>query len=194
MNSPLILIIDDEPQICRFLGISLRSQGYRVDMAESAAEGLKKARQLSPNLIILDLGLPDADGQTLLLSLRQQLPDARVLVLSVRNDETGKVTALDAGASDYVTKPFGIQEFLARVRRILRNETSNEPVLAGHFRSGPLAVDPATRQVQLDGQRVHLTPKEYAVLERLIRQPGTVITQTQLLEQIWGPTQMNIPQ
>ncbi len=158
-----ILIIDDEPQIRRFLRISLKSQGYAVAEAASAAEGIRVAMAQTPDLIVLDLGLPDADGKTLLAELRAK-SSVPVIVLSVRDSETEKVLTLDSGANDYVTKPFGIQEFLARVRNLLRAQP--EPTATGEtvFTDGHLTVDLGRRLVSRNGAPVHLTRKEFAVL------------------------------
>ena len=181
-----ILIIDDEPQIRKFLRISLGSQGYRVSESGDGQDGLASAALNKPDLVVLDLGLPDMDGQTVLRELREwsQVP---VIVLSVRSSETEKVMALDGGANDYVTKPFGIQEFLARVRALLRQNpgASSGPAQA---MSGPLCIDFAYRRVSLDGQEVSLTRKEYAVLAELAQHTGRVVTQQQLLKDIWGPS------
>ncbi|HBS80244.1 MAG: DNA-binding response regulator [Pseudomonas sp.] len=181
-----ILIIDDEPQIRKFLRISLGSQGYRVSESGDGQGGLASAALNKPDLVVLDLGLPDMDGQTVLRELREwsQVP---VIVLSVRSSETEKVMALDNGANDYVTKPFGIQEFLARVRALLRQNqgASSGPAQA---MSGPLCIDFAYRRVSLDGQEVSLTRKEYAVLAELAQHTGRVVTQQQLLQDIWGPS------
>jgi two-component system KDP operon response regulator KdpE len=181
-----ILVIDDEPQIRKFLRISLVSQGYKVIEAATGAEGLSHAALDKPDLVVLDLGLPDMDGQDVLGELRQWSA-VPVLVLSVRASEGEKVRALDAGANDYVTKPFGIQEFLARIRALLRQAPdSGQPESA--LVIGPLTVDLGFRRVSLDGIEVGLTRKEYAVLAQLARHPGRVITQQQLLKDIWGPT------
>jgi len=181
-----ILVIDDEPQIRKFLRISLVSQGYKVLEAATGAEGLTQAALNKPDLLVLDLGLPDMDGQQVLSEFREWSA-VPVLVLSVRASEAQKVQALDAGANDYVTKPFGIQEFLARIRSLLRQSSGIEkPEAALTF--GPLTVDLAYRRVLLDGNEVALTRKEYAVLAQLARHPGRVITQQQLLKDIWGPT------
>jgi two-component system, OmpR family, KDP operon response regulator KdpE len=185
-NATTILVIDDEAQIRKFLRISLSAQGYRVLEAGNGADGLAQAALERPDLVVLDLGLPDKDGQQLLSELREwsQVP---VLVLSVRASEGEKVLALDGGANDYVTKPFGIQEFLARVRALLRQGGSGEPQEAA-VHSGPLRIDFAYRRVSLDGAEVALTRKEYAVLAMLARHLGRVVTQQQLLKDIWGPT------
>ena len=181
-----ILIIDDEPQIRKFLRISLGSQGYRVSESGDGQDGLASAALNKPDLVVLDLGLTDMDGQTVLRELREwsQVP---VIVLSVRSSETEKVMALDGGANDYVTKPFGIQEFLARVRALLRQNqgASSGPAQA---MSGPLCIDFAYRRVSVDGQEISLTRKEYAVLAELAQHTGRVVTQQQLLKDIWGPS------
>lgn len=181
-----LLVIDDEPQIRKFLRISLASQGYKVLEAGLGAEGLAQAALHRPDMVVLDLGLPDMDGQQVLRELREwsRVP---VLVLSVRASEAQKVEALDSGANDYVTKPFGIQEFLARVRALLRQAPLADDGPA-QVCAGPLLIDLAARQVLLDGLPVALTRKEYAVLAQLARHPGRVITQQQLLKDIWGPT------
>lgn len=181
-----ILVIDDEPQIRKFLRISLASQGYKVLEAANGAEGLNQAALNRPDLVVLDLGLPDMDGQQLLVELREWL-HVPVMVLSVRASEAQKVQALDGGANDYVTKPFGIQEFLARVRALLRQRPEGQAVVAV-LQLGALLIDLAGRRVQLDGQDVALTRKEYAVLAELARHPGRVITQQHLLREVWGPT------
>jgi len=181
-----LLVIDDEPQIRKFLRISLASQGYKVLEAGTGAEGLQQAALSRPDLVVLDLGLPDMDGQSVLCELREWSA-VPVLVLSVRASEAQKVQALDGGANDYVTKPFGIQEFLARVRALLRQvPQASAPEAALSF--GPLTIDLAYRRVTLDGEEVALTRKEYALLAQLARHPGRVITQQQLLKDIWGPT------
>jgi len=181
-----ILVIDDEPQIRKFLRISLVSQGYNVLEAATGADGLSQAALKQPDMLVLDLGLPDMDGQQVLREFREW-SNVPVLVLSVRASEVQKVQALDAGANDYVTKPFGIQEFLARVRALLRQAPAGETQAAA-VELGPLVVDLAFRRVLLDGEEVALTRKEYAVLAQLARHPGRVITQQQLLKDIWGPT------
>ena len=184
-----LLVIDDEPQIRKFLRISLASQGYKVLEAGTGAEGLNQAALARPDLVVLDLGLPDMDGQQVLQELREWSA-VPVLVLSVRASEAQKVQALDSGANDYVTKPFGIQEFLARVRALLRQvPQATAPEAALSF--GPLTVDLAYRRVTLDGEEVALTRKEYALLAQLARHPGRVITQQQLLKDIWGPTHVD---
>lgn len=181
-----LLVIDDEAQIRKFLRISLSAQGYQVVESGNGRDGLAQAALAKPDLVVLDLGLPDMDGKDVLAELREwsQVP---VLVLSVRASEGEKVLALDGGANDYVTKPFAIQEFLARVRVLLRQAGAGEPE-AARIASGPLCVDFAYRRVTLDDVEVALTRKEYAVLAMLARHIGRVVTQQQLLKDIWGPT------
>ena len=183
-DSASVLIIDDEPQIRKFLRISLASQGYRVLESTDGRDGLARAALEQPDLVVLDLGLPDMDGQDVLGELRSwtRVP---VIVLSVRSSEAEKVRALDAGANDYVTKPFGIQEFLARVRALLRlpQSTTNSP---GQVLCGALCIDLAFRRVSLGERMVSLTRKEYAVLAELARHAGRVVTQQHLLKIVWG--------
>jgi two-component system, OmpR family, KDP operon response regulator KdpE len=185
-DSASVLIIDDEPQIRKFLRISLASQGYRVLESTDGRDGLARAALEQPDLVVLDLGLPDMDGQEVLGELRSwtRVP---VIVLSVRSSEAEKVRALDAGANDYVTKPFGIQEFLARVRALLRlpQSTTNSP---GQVLCGALCIDLAFRRVSLGERVVSLTKKEYALLAELARHAGRVVTQQHLLKIVWGPS------
>lgn len=185
--APCVLVIDDEAQIRRFLDIGLRAEGYEVVLAANAAEGLAKAATRTPDLVILDIGLPDREGHEVLAELRQwsQVP---VLMLSVRDSESEKVRALDAGANDYVTKPFGIQELMARLRALLRNRPDEPEPALQRYDDGRLAIDLARREVHLDSQPLSLTRKEYAVLAMLFRHAGRVVTQQQLLREIWGAT------
>jgi two-component system KDP operon response regulator KdpE len=182
-----ILVVDDEPQIRRFLDIGLRAQGYRVALADSAQTGLDLLATEGAELVILDLGLPDRDGQAVLADLRQwsQVP---VIVLTVRGGEAGKVAALDAGANDYVTKPFGVQELMARVRALLRTHAMPEGSAPPVYDDGRLRVDLARREVALEGATVTLSRKEYALLALLVQHAGRVVTQPQLLREVWGPT------
>ncbi len=182
-----VLVIDDEPQIRKFLRISLAAQGYQVSEAATGTEGLAQAALGQPDLVILDLGLPDRDGQEVLVELREWSA-VPVLVLSVRADEREKVRALDAGANDYVTKPFGIQEFLARSRALLRQSPATATPQIAALDVGGLRVDFAYRRVTLAASEIALTRKEYAVLAALAHYPGRVVTQRQLLIDIWGPT------
>jgi len=185
-NAARVLVIDDEIQIRRFLDIALRAEGYRVLQAGTAEEGLALAAAQTPDLVILDLGLPDREGHEVLAELRQWSA-VPVLMLSVRNAEAEKVRALDNGANDYVTKPFGVQEVMARLRALLRDRTlavSSERSL--RYDDGRLVIDQARREVSLDGAPLTLTRKEYAVLAMLLRHLDRVVSQDQLLREIWG--------
>lgn len=181
-----ILVVDDEPQIRRFLDISLRAQGYRVREAVDGEQALALLASEGADLVVLDIGLPGMDGHAVLRAIRgwSQVP---VVMLSVRSDESGKVAALDAGANDYVTKPFGTQELMARIRMLLRQQTL-APDDAPVFDDGHLRIDLARREVTLDGELLTLSRKEYALLSLLLRHAGRVVTQPQLLREIWGPT------
>lgn len=184
---PRILVIDDEQQIRRFLRISLTSQGYDVVEARDATEGLARLATSEPDLVVLDLGLPGRDGRVVLDEIRTRSTNLPVLILSVRADEGGKVDALDAGANDYVTKPFGLPELLARVRNLLRRpgDATPEPAV---YDDGRLYVNPDSREVRLQGRPVHLTRKEYGVLRILLEHRDRIVTQRQLLRNVWGPT------
>lgn len=189
--TPRVLVIDDEAQIRKFLDIGLRAEGYDVLLAATGAEGLAKAATQSPDLVILDIGLPDKEGHEVLAELRQwsQVP---VIMLSVRDAEAEKVRALDTGANDYVTKPFGIQELMARLRALLRHRQTDTATRAPQrFDDGHLTVDLTRREVQLGGELLPLTRKEYAVLAMLVQHGGRVVTQQQLLRDIWGPTHVH---
>lgn len=190
-NAPRVLVIDDEAQIRRFLDIALRAEGYRVLQAGTAEEGLALAATQSPDLVILDLGLPDKEGHEVLAELRQWSA-VPVLMLSVRSTEAEKVRALDQGANDYVTKPFGIQEVMARLRALLRDRAvvaSGEP--APRYDDGRLAIDQIRREVSLAGESVALTRKEYAVLVMLLHHLDRVVSQQQLLREIWGASHVH---
>ena len=187
----LILLIEDEPQMRRFLRITLQSNGYRLVETETGAEGLLQAASRNPDVVLLDLGLPDMDGLEVTTRLREwtQTP---VIVISAREQEQDKVKALDAGADDYLTKPFNAGELLARIRVALRHALRQrsgrqEPV----FSLYNLRVDLAQRQVFLDDREVHLTPIEYKLLTTLIRHAGKVITHRQLLTEVWGAAHVN---
>ena len=183
----LVLVIEDDPQIQRFLRVALGSRGYRLCEATTGAAGLVEAATRQPDVIILDLGLPDMDGLEVIRRLREwtSLP---IIVLSARGQERDKVAALDAGADDYVSKPFGVGELLARMRVALRHATRN-PDDAGDssYSIGDLHVDLAKRHVVVAGQQVHLTPIEYRLLTALIRHAGKVLTHRHLLLEVWGP-------
>jgi len=179
------LVVDDEPQIVRALQINLKARGYEVHLAGTGTSALKVAAQHPPELVILDLGLPDFDGVDVIRGLRGWT-DAPILVLSGRTDQTDKVEALDAGADDYVTKPFGIDELLARMRAVLRrsNVAQDQPVVT----VGGAVVDLAAKRVTLEnGDDVRLTPTEWHLLEVLVRNPGKLMSQRQLLTEVWGP-------
>lgn len=182
-----ILVIDDEPQIRRFLDISLRAQGYVVALAESGRAGLAELAAHGADLVVLDIGLPDLDGHGVLRELRQwsQVP---VIMLTVRDGEGEKVAALDGGANDYVTKPFGVQELMARIRSLLRARIAPADAAMPVFDDGHLHVDLGRREVTLDSEPVALSRKEFALLALLLQHPGRVVTQPQLLRELWGPT------
>ena len=183
--SARILVVDDEMQIRKMLRIALKSVGYEVTEAESVESGLAALVRQQPDLLVLDLGLPDGDGLELLTELRS-FSKVPVIVLSVRNGDSDKIKALDIGAQDYVTKPFSVEELLARVRAQLRDRLPEKT--AAVLDDGYLHIDLARRLVTCNTQEVELTPKEYAVLATLAQHRQCVITQKQLLEQIWGPT------
>lgn len=178
-----ILVIDDEVQIRRFLRISLEANGYHVHEAVRGDEGLTRTAQLRPDLIILDMGLPDMDGLDVLRRLREWTKTP-VLVLSVRDDDRTKVLALDAGADDYLTKPFSTDELLARLRVAVRHTAPSEDVQV--FTIGDLQVDLTRRVVTVSGTVVKLTPTEYALLRLLIQHAGRVLTHRQILREVWG--------
>lgn len=180
-------MIDDEPQIRKFLDISLRAQGYQVVSAANGEEGLTALAIQGADLVILDIGLPDKDGHEVLKELRQW-SQAPVIMLTVRAGEAEKVAALDAGANDYVTKPFGVQELMARVRGLLRQHAADPHEAMPVFDDGNLRVDLSRREVHLQGEPVALTRKEYMLLALLLRHAGRVVTQPQLLKEVWGPT------
>ena len=179
-----ILVVDDEPQILRALGINLRARGYEVATAGDGAEALQAASARVPDLVVLDLGLPDLDGVDVITGLRgwSSVP---ILVLSGRADSVDKVGAFDAGADDYVTKPFGMDELLARLRAMLRRTapTTDQPTVE----FGEICIDLAATRVTRRGEEVRLTPTEWRLLELLVRHPGRLISQRQILEQVWGP-------
>ncbi len=184
MTGPLILVIDDELQMRRLLKLTLETGGFRYAEAESGILGLQEAVQKKPDGVILDLGLPDMDGLEVLKKLREwsRVP---VLILSVRDAEKQKVAALDGGADDYVTKPFGQEELLARLRVLLKH-SPGQPDLPV-FKSGNLTVDFARRQVSISGNEVKLTGIEYSLLKLLVQHAGKVLTHRQILREIWGP-------
>jgi two-component system, OmpR family, KDP operon response regulator KdpE len=183
--NPLILIIEDETQMRRFLRASLSSNGYQVVETDTAEEGLAQAAARNPDLVLLDLGLPDQDGLVVTQRLREWAKTP-IIVISARGREEDKIQALDAGADDYLTKPFGVGELLARIRVALRNAARGE-LGSSQFSVGELKIDLVRRQVLVAGQEVHLTPIEYKLLATLVKHAGRVITHRQLLREVWGP-------
>ncbi len=179
-----ILVIDDEPQMRRFLRVSLANAGYHVIEAESGAEGLSQAASRNPDLVLLDLGLPDQDGLSVTARLREW-SKSPIIVISARGREEDKVTALDQGADDYLTKPFGVGELLARIRVALRH-VATEGAGTPEFVLGDLKVDFSRRQVFVKSTEVHLTPIEYKLLALLAKNAGRVLTHRQLLREVWG--------
>ena len=187
-----VVLIEDEKQIRRFVRVSLEAQGMTVHEAETGQKGLVEAATRKPDLVIVDLGLPDTDGIDVIRELRgwTGLP---IIVLSARTQEEEKVAALDAGADDYLTKPFGVSELMARIRAHLRRrnqaQASETPVVA----FGDVSVDLVLRRVVKNGENVHLTPIEYRLLSTLVRHTGRVLTHRQLLVEVWGPSHVESP-
>jgi two-component system, OmpR family, KDP operon response regulator KdpE len=185
-TAPLVLLIEDEAQMRRFLGATLRAHGYQVVEAASAREGLAQAAGRNPEIVLLDLGLPDLDGLEVTREIRRK---ARIpiIVISARGQEQDKVAALDLGADDYLTKPFGVPELLARIRVAIRHSAlppggPPDP----QFQSGDLRVDLLRRRVFYNGEETRLTPTEYKLLAALVRHAGRVVTHRQLLQEVWG--------
>jgi len=188
-RGPVVVVIEDDPQIRRFLRPALTSHGFRVTEAANAEDGLRETASRPPDLIILDLGLPDLDGLDVIRRLREwtQVP---IIVLSARGQEQDKVSALEAGADDYLTKPFSIGELLARIRVALRHaERAAAQPSEPAFALGDLRVDLAARRVFVADREIHLTPIEYKLLTTLVRHAGKVVTHGQLLREVWGPKQ-----
>jgi two-component system KDP operon response regulator KdpE len=179
-------VVDDEPAIATAVRRILTARGFAVDVAENGAEALERYAAVKPDILILDLGLPDMDGTDVIRQIRSS-SDTPIIVLSVREAERAKVQALDLGADDYLTKPFGVDELLARVRVALRHtarpKAGPEPV----FRSGGLEVDVERRRVKAQGEDVHLTPTEFKLLRAFIQHPGKLLTDRMLLQEVWGP-------
>jgi two-component system, OmpR family, KDP operon response regulator KdpE len=190
-NSIVVLLVEDELPIRKFLGASLVSAGYRIDEAGTGHQAIQHASQQPPDLVILDLGLPDIDGQEVLKQLREWLT-APVIVLSARDQEQQKIAALDNGADDYLTKPFSTAELLARIRVALRHAASaGTESAASTFELADLKVDFGARRVFVQGDEIHLTPIEYKLLTTLIRSAGKVLTHRQLLKEVWGPQRVD---
>ena len=187
MSEPVVVLIEDEPQIRRFLRTTLGSQGYRLFEAATGGDGLVEAASRQPDVVIVDLGLPDIDGLEVIRRLREW-STVPIIVLSARGQEPDKVAALDLGADDYVSKPFGADELLARVRVALRHKAgvAREDAV---FTTGDLRVDLGRRHVFVREQEVKLTPTEYRLLTTLVRYAGRVLTHRQLLKEVWGPNQ-----
>ena len=188
-SPPVVLVVDDEVQIRRFLRAGLELDGFVVEDAETGADALKSVTLKQPDLVILDLGLPDMDGGDVLERLRSW-STVPLIVLSVRSNESEKVRLLESGADDYVVKPFGMAELLARAHAAMRRQvraTTGEPVV----KAGPLTVDLAARIVSLNGTRVTLTPKEYRLLQLLAQHAGNVVTHQYLLKEVWGSPHMH---
>jgi two-component system KDP operon response regulator KdpE len=184
---PVVLVVEDEPQMRKFVRIALESHDYRVIEASSAAEGIQKATAHTPDLVLLDLGLPDADGLEVTRRLREWSP-VPILVISARGQEDSKVKALDEGADDYLTKPFGVAELLARMRVALRHAAGSRETVSTVVAIGDdVSVDLVKRIVVVRGQEVHLTPIEYKLLAELVKHAGMVLTHRHLLERVWGP-------
>ena len=195
MLSPTVVVIEDEPQIRRFVRSALESEGWQVHEADTAKKGLIEAGTRKPDLLVLDLGLPDGDGLDVIRDVRGW-SGVPIIVLSARSDELDKIAALDAGADDYLTKPFGTGELLARVRANLRRPRNastdgvtpdDDPV----FRFGQVEVDRTARIARRAGKEVHLTPIEYRLLSVLMANPGRVLTHRQLLREVWGPSHVD---
>jgi two-component system KDP operon response regulator KdpE len=186
-DGPTLLLIEDEQEIRRFLRVSLSHHGYRLIEAETGEAGILQAAQEPPDVIVLDLGLPDMDGLEVLRRVREWSA-VPVIVLSARGQEREKVTALDAGADDYLTKPFGIGELLARLRVALRHRmAATHEEDGGVFAVDELRVDLARRQVRIGDQELRLTPTEFRLLTTLVKHAGKVLTHRQLLKEVWGP-------
>ena len=181
-----VLVVDDEPQIVRALRINLSARGYEVSTAATGQEALRVAASARPDVVVLDLGLPDIDGTTVIEGLRGWT-SVPIIVLSARVDSGDKVSALDAGADDYVTKPFGMDELLARLRAAVRRAASVPTGEEAVVETQAFTVDLAAKKVLRDGAEVHLTPTEWGVLELLVRNRGKLVAQKQLLQEVWGP-------
>ncbi|WP_338846568.1 two-component system response regulator KdpE [Massilia sp. W12] len=185
--APIALLIEDEPQIRRFVRMALEGEGWQVHEAELMKRGLIDCGTRKPNLVVLDLGLPDGDGVDFIRDVRQwsQVP---IIVLSARRDESDKIGALDAGADDYLPKPFGVGELLARVRATLRRQRSGAHTPDALVRFGDVSVNTSTRLVMKNNQPVHLTRTEYRLLSVLVANAGRVVSNPQLLREVWGPS------
>ncbi|WP_076591253.1 two-component system response regulator KdpE [Herminiimonas arsenitoxidans] len=186
-SAPIALLVEDEPQIRRFVRAAMEEEGWQVFETETIKRGLIDAGTRKPNLIILDLGLPDGDGIDFILDIRKWSP-VPIIVLSARTSETDKIKALDAGADDYLVKPFGVGELLARVRSTVRRHRRLDTDVQGAIQFGDVKVDLNARLVTKANQMVHLTPTEYRLLTVLVANAGRVVTNPQLLREVWGPS------
>lgn len=191
MSTPAkVLLIEDEKQIRRFVRVAVEEEGCQVIEAETLARGLIEAGTRQPDLLILDLGLPDGNGIDLIRELRTW-SDVPILILSARTQEDDKIEALDAGADDYLTKPFGVGELRARVRAVLRRRSRSPDSASPRIEFGSVVVDLSLRSVQRRGENMHLTPIEYRLLSVLVSHPGKVMTQRHLLREVWGPSHVD---
>jgi len=184
-DKPSIVIVEDEPEIRRFIETSLAAADFRVDAVKSGAEALKVIKSHPPDVIVLDLGLPDMDGKAVIRDLRSwsKLP---IIVLSARDQEAEKVEALEAGADDYLTKPFGLQELLARIKVALRHSSRREQMLEMAYKYGDLFIDLSRRKAVLKDEELKLTPTEYDLLSLLAKKAGQVVTHSEMLREVWG--------
>ena len=192
MSSHQILVIEDEPQIRRFLRTTLEANGYRMIEADTAARGITEAASHKPDLVLVDLGLPDMDGIEVIRRIREWSP-MPVIVLSARGEEAQKVAALDAGADDFITKPFGVEELNARLRVALRHAHRGGQAASSILSLGEVEIDLERREVRAPGRAVHLTPIEFRLLGLLARHAGMVLTHRQLLREVWGPSHTDQP-
>jgi two-component system KDP operon response regulator KdpE len=188
-----ILLVDDEQSIQRAVAPLLRSRGYEVEVASTGQEALDGTRRFAPDLIVLDLGLPDVEGGEVCRRIRTER-DTPIIVLSARGGEGDKVSALDQGADDYVTKPFGPEELLARIRVALRRVLTKDTSLTGRIEVGDLTIDCNRRRVIRGGEEIRLTPKEFELLALLARNPDRVLTHRTILKEVWGPNAVNQPE
>jgi two-component system KDP operon response regulator KdpE len=186
-SSPIAILVEDEPQIRRFVRMALEAEGWQIFEVDSLRRGLIDCGTRKPDLVILDLGLPDGDGVDFIRDVRKWSP-VPIIVLSARSNEADKIGALDAGADDYLTKPFGVGELLARVRATLRRQRQPDADSDGVIRFGDVAVNLQTRLVTRASQVVRLTPTEYRLLSVLVTNAGRVVTNPQLLREVWGPS------
>jgi two-component system KDP operon response regulator KdpE len=188
-----ILLVDDEPSIQRALVPLIRSRGYEIEASSTAKDALEAIEERSPDLVILDLGLPDMDGLEVCARIRDRW-EMPIIVLSARGAESQKVAALDRGADDYVTKPFGPEELLARVRVALRRSLGDGAATTGQVAHGELTIDFDRRRVTRKGEEIHLTPKEFELLTLMASRPGQVLTHRAILKKIWGPNAVDQPE